>query len=278
MIDPAHEVRYQMLRPAQIVARRTECAIAYVPLGNLEWHGVQNPLGADTLQAEGLAILAAQRGGGIAFPPVWYAEPKRECMEYAAADRAEIAERMGLAPEDFAETTLPLGAAESALHYQQLLVNMLQQMESLGFRVGVLIAGHYPLIAHATIAMHRFVAEARYRRRPRERAMVAWACQEPDLRFLLERVHAGDHGGRWETSNCMALHPQTVDLALTRDRTIVGAGKDAVDSSADFGRKNLSDAAGLIAKEALHRLKRPGWYQGASYVPGVGKWRDDPEA
>ena len=33
------EVRYQMLRPEQIVARRKECPVVYIPLGTLERHG-----------------------------------------------------------------------------------------------------------------------------------------------------------------------------------------------------------------------------------------------
>jgi creatinine amidohydrolase len=31
------EVRYHMLRPEQIVKRRKECPIAYVPIGTIEW-------------------------------------------------------------------------------------------------------------------------------------------------------------------------------------------------------------------------------------------------
>jgi creatinine amidohydrolase len=271
VIDPNVEVRYQMLRPGQVRARREACAIGYVPLGNLEWHGDHNPLGADTLQAEGLALLAAQRGGGLVFPPLWYGEPKRECMEYAAAERDQIAVRLGV--ETFDEKRLPLGASDAGLFYQQLLVMMLQQMEALGFHVAMLIAGHYPLIAHGIIAAQRFSSEARYRK-PTGRAMVAAGVLEPELRFLLERVPAGDHGGKHETSNCLALHPQTVDLSLTRDREIVGAGQNAGEATAEYGRRNLEAAADLIAKEAQHRLQHPDWYASGSYVQQLGKWRE----
>jgi creatinine amidohydrolase len=41
------EIRYHMLRPGQIVAQRTDCPIAYVPIGTIEWHGPHNPVGAD---------------------------------------------------------------------------------------------------------------------------------------------------------------------------------------------------------------------------------------
>jgi creatinine amidohydrolase/Fe(II)-dependent formamide hydrolase-like protein len=40
------EVRYHLLRPAQIVKRRQACPVAYVPLGTIEWHGTHNPTGA----------------------------------------------------------------------------------------------------------------------------------------------------------------------------------------------------------------------------------------
>ena len=68
------EVRYQMLRPAQVRARRTACPVVYIPVGTIEWHGPQNPLGADTLQAEGLALACARAGGGLVFPPLYYGE------------------------------------------------------------------------------------------------------------------------------------------------------------------------------------------------------------
>lgn len=48
-MDP--EVRYELLRPAQVVARRTACPLAYLPIGGIEWHGPQNPLGLDGLLA-----------------------------------------------------------------------------------------------------------------------------------------------------------------------------------------------------------------------------------
>jgi creatinine amidohydrolase len=70
------EVRYQMLRPDQIVARRKDCPVVYIPIGTLEWHGVHNPVGTDTLQAEGIAIQCAEKGGGLVFPPLYYGESR----------------------------------------------------------------------------------------------------------------------------------------------------------------------------------------------------------
>ena len=172
------EVRYQMLRPEQIVARRKECPVVYIPLGTLEWHGEHNPVGADTLQAEGLAILCAQKGGGLVFPPLYYGESRVESlMEAGAEDRDLISEKMGLGPENFSADKHPFTATEQALNYHKLLVHVLAEAESLGFKVGVLIAGHYPLIDYARAAALHF----NKRRYSRYHGMLAWACLDYSL-------------------------------------------------------------------------------------------------
>ena len=80
------EVRYHLLRPEQIVAQRRECPVAYIPLGVLEWHGLHNPVGADGLQAEGLAVLCAQKGGGLVFPTLYYGESRTEMLVDASSE------------------------------------------------------------------------------------------------------------------------------------------------------------------------------------------------
>jgi creatinine amidohydrolase len=151
------EVRYQMLRPAEIVARRQACPVVYIPIGTLEWHGVHNPVGADTLQAEGLAILCARKGGGLVFPPLYYGESRSESlMEAGAEDRDKIAEAMGLSPDNFLPERQPFSPTEQVLNYQRLLLHVLAEAETLGFEVGVLVAGHYPLIDHARAAVLLF--------------------------------------------------------------------------------------------------------------------------
>jgi creatinine amidohydrolase len=70
------EVRFHMLRPEQITQRRVEFPVVYIPLGTLEWHGLHNPLGADGLQAETLAVRCAEKGGGLVFPTLYYGESR----------------------------------------------------------------------------------------------------------------------------------------------------------------------------------------------------------
>ena len=267
------DVRYHMLRPGQIVTRREECPVAYIPIGTLEWHGLHNPVGADTLQAEGLALLCAQKGGGLVFPPLYYGESRLEAlMEANARDRELIAEKMGLAPDNFLPERQPFTATEQALNYQKLLLHVLAEAESLGFEVGVLVAGHYPLIDHARSAVLQF----NQREYSKRHGMLAWAVVD----YLLVRDQyegAGDHAGGWETSHVMALHPQTVDLGVLppQGETLIGVmgGMDPRDATADFGRETLAAAAEIVIREVRHRLEHREMYRGHGNSLREGLWR-----
>jgi creatinine amidohydrolase len=264
-----------MLRPAQIVARRTECPVAYVPIGTIEWHGVHNATGADTLQAEGLAILCAQRGGGLVFPSLYYGESRVEAlMEANAADRELIAEGMALSPGNFLPERMPYSATEQAINYHKLLLHVLAEVESLGFEVGVLVAGHYPLIDHANAAVSQFNQRS-YGNPDR---MLAWAFV--DYQLVRDRYEvAGDHAGGWETSHMMALHPQTVDLSLLPPKgdKLVGVGGRMApqDASAEFGREILDAAADVVLREVAHRLRRKRLYQGHGNSLRLGLWKNE---
>jgi len=278
MTDP--EVRYHMLRPGQVRQRRQACPIAYVPIGTIEWHGLHNPYGADTLQAEDLAILAARIGGGLAFPPLWYGESRVESlMEANAADRDRIAEGMGLSPDNFLPDRHPFAASEQTLNYQRLLMHVLAEVESLGFTVAVLVAGHYPLVDHARAAATLF--NRRQHSRAQRHGMLAWACV--DYLLIADRYRqAGDHAAGWETSHLLANHPETVDLSLlpAKGAPIVGVGgkMPPQDATAEFGRETLRAAAEVLVKEAHHRLENPDIYfrHGTGLCEGL--WRQEGKA
>ncbi len=269
------EVRYQMLRPAQIVERRRACPVAYVPLGTLEWHGFHNCVGTDTLQAEGMAIACARQGGGLAFPPLWYGESRSEAlMEANAKDRDRIAEGMALPADNFLPERMPFAPTEQALNYHRLLLHILAEVESLGFEVGVLVAGHYPLIDHARAAVLQF----NQRRYSRYHGMLAWAFVD----YLLVRSEfdcAGDHAGGWETSHMMHLHPQTVDLSQLppKGQPLVGAGGRLApqDATAEFGKKTLEAAVRVAVAEVKHRLANRQMYRGHGGSLQEGLWRQE---
>ena len=269
------EVRYHMLRPAQIVARRHEYPVVYIPLGTLDWHGVHNPVGADTLQADGLAVLCAQKGGGLVFPPLYFGESRLEgLMEANASDRDLIAQEMDLPADNFAPQRHPFTPMEQALNYGKLLIHILAEAESLGFEVGVLVAGHYPLIDHARAAVMQF----NQMRSAKPRPMLAWAFV--DYLLVSDQYDcAGDHAGGWETSHLMALHPETVDLSLLppKGEHIVGAGGRMApqDSTAEFGEEILEAAAEIAVREVTHRLHHKKEYLRHGRSLQEGLWRSD---
>jgi creatinine amidohydrolase len=269
------EVRYWMCRPRQARERREACPVVYIPIGTLEWHGPQNPLGADTLQAEGLATLCAEKGGGLVFPPLYFGESRSESlMEANAEDRERIAEAMGLSPDNFLPDRQPFSPTEQVLNYQRLLLHVLAEAETLGFIVGVLVAGHYPLVDHARAAALLF----NKRRYSKYHGMLAWACL--DYLPLRDRYpEAGDHAAGWETSHLLALHPNTVDLSLLppKGAPLVGimGSMAPQDSTAELGRKTLDEAAEIIVREVEHRLAHPAVYRQHGGSLQEGLWRTE---
>jgi creatinine amidohydrolase len=267
------EVRYHMLRPAQARARRDATPVVYIPVGTIEWHGPQNPLGADTLQAEGLALLCAEKGGGLVFPPLYYGESRSESlMEATSDDRAGIAAAMGLSPDNFLPARQPFTATEQVLNYQRLLLHILAEAESLGFTLAVIVAGHYPLIDHARAAVLLF----NKRHYSKYHGMLAWACVD----YLLVRGRypdAGDHAAGWETSHLMALQPQAVDLSTLppRGAPLVGirGTMPPQDSTAEFGARTLQEAAEIVVQEVRHRLEHQDLYRQHGGCLQEGLWR-----
>jgi creatinine amidohydrolase len=71
-------VQLQWLRPDEVQQRK---AIAYLPIGPLEWHGPHLPLGTDPLQAEHLALALAQQVGGVVYPTLYWGTERERSPE-----------------------------------------------------------------------------------------------------------------------------------------------------------------------------------------------------
>lgn len=256
------EVRYERLRPRQIVAAREACPVAYLPIGTIEWHGHQNPVGLDTLKIHQLAIRCAQAGGGLVFPPLYYGESREEAlMEANADDREAIAREMGLSPDNFAPGCMRFTPQQQIENYHRLLLHCLFEMQSLGFKVLVIAAGHYPLIDHARAACSIF-HQARWQNRRAQ--SIAWAFTGYEL---VQDIwpDAGDHAGHWETSLLMALEPDLVDLGeLPEDRSArlvgIGSHRPVQDASAEFGHQAVERIVERVTDQVRQRLAHPGGY------------------
>ncbi|MGN0388200.1 MAG: creatininase family protein [Suilimivivens sp.] len=56
-------IRYEYMRPQEILDAQAEKSIIYLPVGPLEWHSPAMPFGTDPLAAEASARKAAERTG-----------------------------------------------------------------------------------------------------------------------------------------------------------------------------------------------------------------------
>lgn len=167
--------RYAELRPDQIAAIVAQAPVAYVPWGALEWHGPHLPLGLDGFTAEAVAERAARRTGGVLLPTTWWpitALPHR----FSLSIPSEVV--------------------------QALWDGILAELARAGFRVAVVLSGHYAQghelvlmdAAEHAIAQHGLLVLA-----------------VPPLALVDEQML--DHAALWETAQLLALRPRLVDLA-----------------------------------------------------------------
>ena len=224
------KVRYAELLPHQFEERLQQRPVGYLPIGTLEWHGPHSPLGADFIQAGAILERAAQRFGGIVFPPIWLGPDDITAGE----DGCPL---IGMD----CHTTPPRQLPGSLYWIQegfflQLMDAILVQAKRAGFRC-IVAEGHGP----SRDAWGRL---AKTWRRQHGLHLVsaadfpgAWATQN-------------DHAGRNETSILMAVSPESVDLAQLPengdDRSIGIIGEDPRDSTAALGEELIEKTLSLI--------------------------------
>src|SRR5262245_5383167 len=166
--------RYAELRPEQLEAIVAAAPIAYVPWGALEWHGPHLPLGLDGFTAEGVAERVIQRTGGVLLPTTWWpitALPHR----FSLSVNSQV--------------------------IQALWDGIFAELARVGFRVVVLLSGHYAQ-GHELVLMDAA-----------EHAIAAHGLlvlAVPPLALVDEEML--DHAAHWETALMMAIRPRLVDL------------------------------------------------------------------
>jgi creatinine amidohydrolase len=173
------KMRYQELLPHELADILRARPVAYLPLGTLEYHGPHLAIGNDALKAEAILERACARTGGVLVPTLYWG--------------------IGGGHKEY---------PTSVLIRDQLLADLLDDildgLYRVGFRVYVLLTGHYP--GEQVDA----VKQAADRLRLRHPEAKAWALPEYEA---YPRERRADHAAKWETSILMALHPELVDMA-----------------------------------------------------------------
>ena len=180
-------MRYEETKPRELAAALKEYPVAYIAWGALEWHGVHNPLGLDALKAHGMALALCEEVGGVVIPPV-----------YCGYQTMKPWLGFGMTLEFSRELV------------EQYLFEHLQGLYGEGFKVIVVIMGHYG-VKHIE-AMKRAVEHFQeLHSRPRVLAITdyepaGWAG-----------VRGGDHAGKNETSLMLHFRPELVDVSRLPD-------------------------------------------------------------
>lgn len=224
MTDNARWGRYAELRPEQLEAIVAQTPVAYVPWGALEWHGPHLPFGLDGMTAEGVAERVVERTGGVLLPTTWWpitALPHR----FSLSIKSEIV--------------------------QALWDGILAELARAGFRLVVLLSGHYAQ-GHELVLMdaaeHAIAAHG----------MLVLAV--PPMALVDEEML--DHAAHWETALLMALRPRLVALDTLGEPPLHPAtsavlGADPRRATAGQGESALRLATERLAA-AVERLLNQG--------------------
>lgn len=201
-------IRFEEMFPWELAQTIAEAPICYLPLGVLEWHGEHSAVGLDGIKAHAVCEEAARRSGGVVVPTLWWGSDERDDLPdgtylTGGIERGERYHVPGsmfwIRPETFRE----------------LLADMFEAMRRRGFRVIVVVAGHWsPRVYLPTV---RTAGDEFLGRHPDIRwLLVTDQEMAPDLDYPYEHAAGG------ETSLLMAIRPDLValDKALETDRSL----------------------------------------------------------
>ncbi|MEW6355538.1 MAG: creatininase family protein [Planctomycetota bacterium] len=244
MLAKYEDVCYELLRPAQVKARREECPIAYIVAGSLEWHGVQNPLGTDSLKAHAVCCEAALKHGGVVLPP-FYLGLHLNPEGIGAA---------GWGPDGWQGYTLGHNTEEM---FEAAATGVARALVAGGWKVLVGVTGHDVPVQRD--ALDRAIRAATEGTGVRGFAVMEGALHQPNNDIPLRM----DHAGAWETSCMQYAYPDKVDLGELRSRGLspdadmnikgpegIGGKNPLTHASADMGRKIIERMGDLIGEKA----------------------------
>jgi creatinine amidohydrolase len=241
-------VQYELLRPSEVKALREQCPVVYIPVGSLEWHGVQNPLGTDGLKAHAICCEAALRYGGVVLPTLFL---------------GILGDGRGWGPEGWSGYTV---TAHDQASMEETIYRVARGLVADDWKVLVGVTGHD--VAEQRDALHDGIQRA---------------CAGSDAKGFgvmegenwqggASMKYSMDHAGTWETSAMLFAHPERVCLNELQEQ-MEASGRLAVDrmqmkeaegiggwnplkyASAELGRQIVEFCAERIGKRAIEVLE-----------------------
>ncbi len=186
--------RFEEVAGFEVAQVISECPLAILPLGSLEFHGPHNPLGSDSIIISGIAENVAARTNGLLFPVVKFTQ----CPAHTAHFQGTLSVR----PEVM------------TMYLADLLRNILQ----LGFRKVFILNGHDGNIGPGRGA----IAEVANEVKDAALLFASWwefvSSKKLNALGLFHQPNGGHgHGGPLETSAVAAFRPELIHLDKARD-------------------------------------------------------------
>lgn len=184
-----NRVRLEEITPDILANILKTRPIVYIPWGALEWHGEHLPLGQDALKVEKICELIAKNIGGVVHPPIYIGHQTMQIygMPYTLEYSGELVKK--------------------------LAIELLQQLERNGFKIIVILMGHYGK-NHVKIIKEAI----------KEYFLKGGKCKiiaEPEYVFAEDLGYHGDHAAKWETSIFWYLYPSLIHIEkLPKDISI----------------------------------------------------------
>jgi creatinine amidohydrolase len=246
-----HPHKYEELRPEEFYAEQKRVPLAYLPIGAMEEHGLQNVLAVDPWTALEVCLRTADRVGGIVHPIVPIAP-----AGHPSWSREELRSRT--------KDTAPPSCWVSRETCRQLYLELLEMFADLGFRACVAFSGHWPgdvLLSEMQKELGGVVGGMRF-----------WGggtvslLREQQDEMTRKDPLLGGHGMMWETSLVMAINERWTDLSRVdaiKDSPLSHQLKNQSSerlqaiktANAAFGREMLDLAAQHLGKIAQELLK-----------------------
>jgi creatinine amidohydrolase len=221
-------VRYELLRPEEVLAARERAPIAYIVAGSIEWHGHQLPLGTDGLKAHAICCEAALTHGGVVLPTV------------------SVGMVGGWGPQGWAN--YGMGLSDQAA-FDAVMLALARGLVAGGWKVIVGVTGHD--VREHVESMRKAIESATAGKGAR-----GFACMEGEMWRPGGDIPFGmDHAGAWETSAMMHAHPGRVDLDALRRRGLAKTDDLRMDGPEGIGgRSPLKFASAEIGKRIVERM------------------------
>lgn len=184
------EVRIEYLRPGEILSIQESFPVAYQPVGTLEWHGRQNPIGCDAIKAGRLCVEAARLTGGVVMPAIFFATDAYR----------DIGRGTGYGMDAAAGFELPgsfYPIPEELL--KKFLINACKNYLARGFKLVALVSGHN------AIRQQYALDEVCYAMKTDEGAEPVCATMEYAVLERGDPRRHSDHAGFYETSMMMLM-------------------------------------------------------------------------